>query len=99
MKHNIESIEGRVKAVIPQLLHKLIFLHKAFPFLAINLGLMMKKKLERLAVVYVQLLSEDAWDAANILSPNWEDKILTWRQDICDTTRPPRPSPHTRDKS
>ena len=97
MKHNIESIEGRVKAVSPQYLHNLIFLHKTCPFLAINLGLM-KKKLEGVAEVCVQLLSEDAWDAANILSPNWEDKILTQRQDICDTARPPWPSPHTRDK-
>ena len=30
MKHNIESIEGRVKAVTPQYLLKLIFLQKSF---------------------------------------------------------------------
>ena len=63
MKHNIESIEGRVKAVTPQYLHKLIFLQKSFSCkkcaLPMNLEAIFSG--QGLVVGCGQLLSEDEW--------------------------------------
>ena len=74
MKHNIERIEGLVKAVIPRYLHKLIFLHRSCPFLAKNSPQAIDLGLTKNWRGWQRFVSEDAWDAANILSPNFETR-------------------------